>query len=83
MIRFRRHVPNYIDAPIPEIQEFDSVESLLEDEKVQWFKTQPEFHKYSQSENYLMAEYENGKRWWVVGRVEGDITSLPLFTYGE
>jgi hypothetical protein len=68
---------------MPDVKEFDSIESLLEDEKVRWFKTQPDFHKYSHSGHYLMAEYENGKRWWVVGRVEGDISSLPPFTYGE
>jgi len=80
MIKFRRHVPNFVELDkMPEIQEFDFVDSMLNDEWIGGFRKIPNnFYRFSISGHYLMAEYDNGKVWWVVGYVvEGDVTSLP------
>jgi hypothetical protein len=78
-----QHVPNYIDCD-PYTAEVATLEELLALEWVSFWKESPndgeEFHKYSQSKVddgcYLMAEYNKGKSWWVVGYIDEQL-DLP------
>ena len=55
---------------------FDTTEELLEIDFVKnWSKIET-FYRYSISGNHLMAEYENGKKWWVIGNIR-NIVDLP------
>ena len=74
----RQHIPNFCDGtPIESI--FYTTEELT---NLDWVKRYTEhlkdytFCKFSLSENHLMAEYNNGDKWIVVGTIDH-----PEFVY--
>jgi len=82
MPTIRRHVPNCVDMddecnPI----EFSTVEELLDISFVKSFKDYDDFHKFSIADRFngpsLMAEYNKGKKWWVIGHID-DASSIDL-----
>lgn len=68
----------------PESITFSSLDDLLEIDFVKSHTRQAGFYRYSLNRssgtvrNPLLAEYQNGKKWFVIGFIEGDISLLDL-----
>jgi len=73
--RFVEHYPAYCDYD-PKSYGFDTLEELLNIEFVKRFKNQKGFCRYSYSSPHLMAEYNEGKKWWCVGSIRNNL-GLP------
>lgn len=71
----KQYRPGYFTGYENKVENFNSLNELLAIDFVDNFKNTPElssFHQFSISEPsddtmILMAEYEEGKIWWVVG----------------
>jgi len=64
--------------------EFKTKDELLNIEWVKAFAETPRFHQFSVSrydhgQHVLMAEYREGKEWWVVGYLDDPVKDLPAF----
>lgn len=75
-MKIRQYRPSYFEGFENETCEFSNLEELL---SIPWVKNfQSEyFHRFSYSQNKLMAEYHEGKEWWVAGMLEGIPEGLP------
>lgn len=72
-----QHIPNYCDGFEPKQATFNSTKDLLNVEWVKFFSEQKDFYRYSISDNnLLMAEFDEGYKWSVVGRLLPTV-SLP------
>ena len=88
-MHFRQHVPGSCDGVEPYSFYFETTEDLLEHPRVAEYQQDNytghgAFHRYSRSrhgdETLLMAEYDGGKHWWVVGYIDGEPgVDLPAF----
>ena len=73
MASIKQHIPNYVSGVDPETVEFNTLSELLDISFVKHWRdwTDRSFHQYSVCEEswgtVLMAEYNNGTKWWVVG----------------
>lgn len=96
MATIHPHIPAFIDTDRPSSLEFSSIEELLEFDFVKRKRTADDnFHQFSISfypghpgfGTRLMAEYNEGYTWWVVGRIEGDdfekMNTLPQWEAKE
>lgn len=87
-MKIRQHVPNFVDIPPAPEEEFNSPEELLAIPWVVNFKglRGDKFDKFVKSKHrdsyLLMATYENGKHWWVVGYLDGEPNFLPEWDGG-
>ena len=72
--RIVQHLPGYIDFGI-EIVAFDTLEELLAIEWVKWWSDHPGFYRFS-LDNHLMAEFDNGYKWYALGRLRNPV-NLP------
>ncbi len=91
-MKVRQHIPASWDSALREaVAEVNSMEELLALEFVQRWTTDPSFYRFSASiETYtdnnchlLMAEMDEGKKWWVVAYLTGPtdlIEHLPKWT---
>lgn len=77
--KIRQHIPNWSDMK-HKVAYADSIE------EVPWimsWKDHPEFFRFSVSrernEICLMAELDEGYTWWVVGKLDRDISQLPTW----
>jgi hypothetical protein len=85
MSKFRQHVPNFvdIDEDQKEAGEFHSQEELLAHPWIASWAQEKGFFRYSLSpqgrgyETHLMAEFDEGKKWWVLGYLS-DTEGLSL-----
>ncbi len=60
--------------------------NVLTGEKAEPPKSPGLFHRFSQSEEWhdrwlLMAEFAEGKKWWVVGIMRGEVEGLPTWQH--
>lgn len=81
MTSIRQHIPNFVSGVDPETVEFKSLEELLAIPWVaQWAERTDgkDFHRFSQSDNMLMAEYVEGYNWLVVGYLSEPV-DLPMW----
>lgn len=92
MIRLREHIPTYCDGIAPRTVEADTQDALL---ATPWIARRAEgeivvrngevrrrpFHRFSRSDSHLMAEYDEGRHWWVVGTIIDGLESLSLPTW--
>ena len=67
--RIKQYRPAFFTGYENETVEFTSTEELLEIGFVKNFSRNDNFYRYSLSDNALMAEYEDGRKWWVVGYI--------------
>jgi hypothetical protein len=74
-----QHVLPYIEGVEPKKAEFDSLEQLLEVDWVKSWKDRQGFHRFSVNKNKLMAEYMQGRLWYVVGFIKEPIEGLPTW----
>lgn len=67
---FRQHIPNFVDVvDAPSKIPFNTAEELLALEVVHRHRAYPGFYHFALSDCRLMAIYDLGFRWWVVGYV--------------
>lgn len=85
---FSPHFPHYIKAKKSSSVVFHTLEDLLNIDHVSKFKIskfqEKPFFRFSLSKEtdkkyILMAEYDNGKSWWVVGFINQNIEDLPTW----
>ena len=89
MAKIKKYRPGYFSGFKSEVIEFSSLNEMLAIDWVRDFSNDKNFYRFSISntldENYkynLVAEYESGYAWWVVGCVDSDIdivNELPIF----
>ena len=86
-MRYRQHVPNFVDAEGYEIQ-CTSIEDVLNDPRIKKLEQDPKHHRFSISSNegewsksILMHETEDGYHWWVLGycSLTPEETGLPVW----
>lgn len=73
-IKLRHHLPAFFDVELPSNFTFETIDELRE--HLREWELKKGFHRWSLSENRLMAEYDSGKQWYVVGYVSEPI-DLP------
>ena len=74
--------PAFISGFENEVVAFATADDLLAIPFVENFTTLPDFHRFSlwrDAQVYLMAECDDGYRWWVVGRIDGASPDLPTW----
>lgn len=81
-MRFRQHIPGFVDIDPFEF-EYSSTQELIENPEIVKRYKDKDFYKWSWSSNdgkwskaCLMVETEEGRHWWVVGYLS-DIPELP------
>lgn len=79
MNEFKPYIPRYIDIrDVPErIFLFEDVQQLLKSDLFQNFTKEEHFSHFCMSEYYLMAIYNEGFKWRVVGTIK-DSTNIDL-----
>ncbi len=76
MAIFRHHIPNSIAIDRPADVEYASLEELLAIPVVVRFQSKENFYRWSVSKDQLIAELDEGYKWWVVGFIT-ETFSLP------
>ena len=77
-----QHFPAFCEGFKPEIVEFDTVDDLRNIKWVKSWETNKHFYKWAKSNNKLMALMEEGKTWFVVGKIEKpELIDLPEWVY--
>ena len=78
-IKFKEHIPNFVDGIEPKTFEFETIEELLEHNK-EWVEDKKLV--FAQSEdNDLMVSSTVERWWWVLGYVDGVDLSKHLPKY--
>ncbi len=78
MNSFRQRVPNYIDAPKPDPHVFNTLEELYADPHINNYMSKPDFSHLAIDGDYLMAIFDEGYKWWVLGFIENpDDIDIP------
>ncbi len=76
--------PRFVDlsAPLEQV-EVHTMDELMNvdwiERKTHSFDGRP-FHKLSRDKNHLLAEYDGGTFWWVIGIIVVDCGNIPLDT---
>lgn len=78
----RQYRPAFFEGFENETVEFSSLKEMLEIPWVKHFSTDPTFHQFSISNDNLMAEYREGREWWVVGFLKDPNVELPAWNNG-
>jgi hypothetical protein len=85
-MRIQKHSPNEYDSP--PIAEFQTVDELFGIDWIKSFTDIHDFYKFSISKHpeyngsikdLLISEYEEGRKWWVVGYFLDESPDLPLW----
>lgn len=76
-MKFIKHIPNCVDTSDenPPV-EFSTLDELLQIPFVKRFSKDENFYRYSINKEHLIAEYNNGYSWWVIGKLGGVSTQL-------
>lgn len=82
MKTFYSHVPGFIDSDQIKV-EFETLAELLNHPFVERFSENEGFQEYVKSDECLMAIYDDGFKWWVVGYLkEPSEIDLPEWDKG-
>ena len=76
-MKIKQHIPNYCSGIESQIDEFSNLKEL---KNIKWVNPRHEdenFYRFSISEKFLMAEYNEGYDWYVVGYLDEPIDWLP------
>lgn len=79
MNHFRQHIPNFCSGIDPVEYDFSDITELHNKHPFNIHMETKDFDKFVVSDNYIMAVFEGGFRWWVVGSV----TSMEGIDYPE
>jgi len=82
-MEIKQHRPGCVDMDDEPITEsFSTTKELLNIPFVKSFGSNPGFHQYSIADPVddpsLMAEYNKGQKWWVIGHLKNIDTILDL-----
>lgn len=72
--------PAFCEGFENEVVSFSTLDELMAIPFVKRFSDDKGFHRFSlcpDSDNILMAEYNNGFNWWIVGRFQSPVPELP------
>ena len=82
-----QHIPNFCSGIEPDEKTFSTKEELLDVWFVKNYTESPGFFRMEidrdNDRNTLMAIYNGGKTWWVVGFIFGDVSFLDLKEWGR
>ena len=70
MSKITQYRPAFFEGFVNETAHFETMGDLLSIPFVANFANDEGFFRFSISDEMLMAEYDGGKKWWVVGRFE-------------
>lgn len=74
---FTQHIPGFVSVETPPQRvPFKTTEDLLNIDTVVRFSKDPKFSHFAISDNCLMAIYDEGRKWWVVGYLDDSETVL-------
>jgi len=78
---FREYFPDSFDmVTIPNDTDFDTIDQLIEIPRVKKVMGLEGFSKLSKSGTFLMAEFDEGKRWYIIGYLRyPDWVDLPYW----
>lgn len=80
----RRYAPAFCDQSGPKEVSFETHAELMAIPFVKNFSAWPNFYRYSKSKSKLIAEYDNGKTWFVVGTlIDIDLVDMPIWVPAE
>lgn len=83
MNEIRQHVPGFVDGVEPNVVAFDTLEQLLAIPFVKRWTDSERFYRLSvNDEVYLIAEFNGGREWWVVGYLRDPVPFLPEWDRG-
>lgn len=74
----RQYRPAFFEGFETEECSFETVEELFQIPWIENFTKRDDFHQFSRADEMLMAEYKEGKEWWVVGRFLGNPDEIDL-----
>lgn len=89
MFTIKQYIPNSFAGVKGKSQEFYTLDQLMSIDFVDAFKAAPEFYQFSINKNYtasedvLLAEFENGDSWFVVGYISGNGVGLDLAVWDK
>lgn len=89
MIHLSQHIPGFVDGVTPHIARVETQAELLATPWVAQYKdffVGKPFYRFSLSRDplslpLLMAEFDEGRHWWVVGLVKEGADELTLPTW--
>jgi hypothetical protein len=78
----REHLPGYITTHEPSTATFNTAQELMEVDFVRRKADYPAFRRFSVSRDdparlKLMLEADDGREWYVIGHLSGDVPELP------
>ena len=74
---FKQHIPGFVDSK-PKLSIADTLELVLELDFVKSWERKKGFHKWVKQGRSLIAVFDEGRVWWVVGYPDFDL-DLPEF----
>tara|TARA_Y100000310_G_C20700285_1_gene829072 strand:- start:4297 stop:4614 length:318 start_codon:yes stop_codon:yes gene_type:complete len=79
-MKITQHRPAYFTGYENEVSKFGSLNDLLEIPWIKRIEENPElnFYRWSQTDNLLIAEFNKGKTWFVIGRHMEETYKLRL-----
>jgi hypothetical protein len=85
MTTIKQHIPDFVSGVDPQTAVFVGRESLLAIPWVKQWSDDPEFHIYSLAPDrpMLMAEYDGGLRWHVIGFIKATPRELRALALPE
>lgn len=84
MNQFKAHIPPFMDIPHPSPVEFNTLDELLQIPFVSNFSEEENFYRFSLAGYSLMAEFDEGREWWVVGSISRPgALNLPVWKPGD
>lgn len=92
MNKITRRFPNFVGHTPEDLTQhpFETLEELMQVEWIARLKRLPYFHRFSlcrfdppgaQKRPAMMVEYDNGKRYYVIGYFDHDDVALPEWTH--
>ena len=82
-MKIKENIPGFVDGASPRQADFNTKEELLELDFVKSWSRGKGFHRFSLTDygagfKLLMAEFDGGKRWYVVGFIYPGETTLDF-----
>lgn len=84
-MKIKKHIPGFVEGGTPIEKTFTTETELLNMEFVKNWEQDKGFYRFSLNDyadniKLLMAEFDNGRKWWVVGLIifePGEKLNLP------
>ena len=81
---FKHHIPSSVDIAKPDDVEFNTTEDLINIPHLKKYSAINNFVEFVKSDNTILATFEDGYNWWVMGTVDNaDDLDLPVWDGGK